>query len=76
VVALESARTFEPADVREAIARLDFESVYGRIRFGQSQQVELPQAVIQVQDGQVVEIFARDFINRPLYPVPAWDKRP
>jgi hypothetical protein len=31
--------------------------------------------VIQIQDGKVVEIFADDFINPPVYPVPPWDKR-
>jgi hypothetical protein len=32
--------------------------------------------VIQIQDDKVVEIFTDRFINQPVYPVPAWDKRP
>jgi len=75
VYAMEAARTIESDDVRDAIAKLDFESVYGRIRFGENGQIVLPQTVIQVQNGNVVEIFTDTFINQPMYPVPAWDKR-
>jgi branched-chain amino acid transport system substrate-binding protein len=66
--AIEAARTIVADDVREAIAKLDLETIYGRIRFGQNGQILLPQTVIQIQNGKVVEIFADDFINQPLYP--------
>lgn len=75
VYGIEEARTIESDDVRDAIAKLDFESIYGRIRFGESGQISLPQTVIQIQNGRVVAIFDEDFINRPLYPVPRWDRR-
>ena len=75
VYAMEKAQTIESAEVRAAIQQLDFESVYGRIRFGSDGQIVLPQTVIQIQDGKVVEIFADDFMNPPVYPVPPWDKR-
>ena len=75
VYAIEAARTIESDDVREAIARLDFESIYGRVRFGENGQIVLPQTVIQIQEGKVVEIFTDAFINQPVYPVPHWDKR-
>jgi len=35
----------------------------------------LPQTVIQIQDDRVIEVFTDKFVNQPLYPVPAWDKR-
>jgi len=75
VYAMEAARTINAEDVRDALANLDFQSVYGHVRFDDSGQVVLPQTVIQVQDGKTVEIFAEDFINQPIYPVPPWDKR-
>jgi len=75
VYAMEAARTIESDDVRDAIAALDFESVYGRVRFGKDGQIVLPQTVIQIQNGNVVEIFGENFINQPSYPVPRWDKR-
>jgi branched-chain amino acid transport system substrate-binding protein len=75
VMAIEAAGTLDPKQVRDAIARLDFESLYGRIHFGRNGQIAMPQTVIQIQDGKVIEVFADKFVNQPLYPVPAWDKR-
>ncbi len=75
VAAMETAGTFDPTDVRDAIANLDFESVYGRIRFSENGQIVMPQTVIQIQADKVIEVFTDKFINQPLYPVPAWDKR-
>jgi len=75
VHATEAARTIEPDDVRDAIATLDFESVYGRVRFGKDGQIVLPQTVVQIQDGKVVEVYSDKFINQPIYPVPTWDRR-
>ena len=75
VYAMEAAQTFDSGEVRAAIAKLDFESVYGRVRFSENGQIVLPQTVIQVQNGKIVEIFADGFIDQPLYPVPPWDKR-
>jgi branched-chain amino acid transport system substrate-binding protein len=74
-MALEEAGTIDRKGVREAIARLDFESVYGRVSFGENGQIVRPQIVIQVQGGKVVEIFTDQFVNRPIYPVPGWDQR-
>jgi branched-chain amino acid transport system substrate-binding protein len=73
--ALQAAGTVDPVNVRDAIAKLDFESIYGRVRFGEDGQIKLPQTVIQIQDGKVVEIFTDKVVNPPLYPVPPWDKR-
>jgi branched-chain amino acid transport system substrate-binding protein len=75
VYGIEAAQTVKSEDVRVAIAKLDFESIYGRIQFGPSGQIVRPMTVVQIQDGKLVEIFADDFINKPLYPVPPWDKR-
>jgi branched-chain amino acid transport system substrate-binding protein len=74
-MAMEAAGTFEPGPMREAISKLDFDSIYGRVRFGEDGQIVLPQTVIQIQDDSVAEIFTDRFINPPVYPVPAWDKR-
>ena len=75
VEAMETADSFDPVDVRDAIANLDFESIYGRVHFGDNGQITMPQTVIQIQGDKVIEIFTDKFINQPLYPVPAWDKR-
>jgi branched-chain amino acid transport system substrate-binding protein len=73
--AIEAAGAVDPAGVREALANLDFESLYGHVRFNKAGQISLPQTVIQVQNGNVVPIYGQDFLGKPLYPMPAWDKR-
>ena len=75
VEAMETADSFDPANVRDAIAKLDFESIYGRVRFSENGQIAMPQTVVQIQGDKLIEIFTDKFINQPLYPVPAWDKR-
>ena len=74
-VAMELARTFEAGVVRDALAGVDFESVYGRTHFAPSGAIERPLTVVQIQADEIVEIFDADFVNRPVYPVPSWDER-
>lgn len=74
--AIEAAGSLDPKKVRDAIAQVNFPSEYGKIAFNATGQIELPQAVIQVQDGQVRPIFAQgNMLFNPQYPMPAWDKR-
>jgi branched-chain amino acid transport system substrate-binding protein len=73
--AIAAAGTLDPKKVRDAIAKVDFPSLYGRIRFGESGQISLPEIVIQIQDGKVVPIYTDSFMNKPRYPVPPWNKR-
>ena len=74
--AIETAGTRERKAVRDALAALDFASLYGRVRFGENGQIALPQTVIQIQNENVVEVFSDQFINQPLYKVPLGDRRP
>lgn len=73
--ALEVAGTLDHDKVRDAIAKSDFECIYGAIRFETNGGIDLPQIAIQVQDGKVVPIYTDHFLNKPRYPVPAWNKR-
>ncbi len=76
VKAIESANGIDPAKVRDAIAKLDFDSLYGRIRFNSAGQINLPQTVVQVQKGKLVPIFGpKGLLEQPLYPMPEWSKR-
>jgi branched-chain amino acid transport system substrate-binding protein len=76
VKALEKAGTSEPKALRAAIAKLDFESQYGRIRFNEVGQIDLPQTVVQVQRGKLVPVFGgTGFLTKPLYPMPDWKQR-
>lgn len=76
VQAIEDAGSIEPKKVRDALAKVNFDNLYGTIKFGANGQINLPQIVIQVQDGQVTEIYnAKGFVTQPKYPMPAWNAR-
>jgi len=76
VKAIEKAGSLDPKAVRNAIVNLDFNSLYGQIHFNAQGQLELPQTVIQIQNGKVVPIYnAKGFIGKPQYPMPAWKQR-
>jgi branched-chain amino acid transport system substrate-binding protein len=74
--AIENAGGTDKDKVRDALAKLDLDSLYGKIAFAENGQIDLPQTVIQVQDGKVMPVYgAKGFIEKPKYPMPAWDKR-
>ncbi|HZV92066.1 MAG TPA: ABC transporter substrate-binding protein, partial [Caldimonas sp.] len=76
VMAMESAGSIDPKKVRDALAKIKFESLYGPIAFSSLGQIDLPQVVIQVQGDQVVEVYgAKGFVKQPKYPMPAWNAR-
>ena len=76
VMAIEKADSLDPQKVRDALAQSNFDSLYGPIAFAENGQINLPQTVIQVQDGKVVEVFnAKGFVAQPQYPMPAWNAR-
>ena len=75
-MAIEKADSLEPQKVRDALAAIRFDSLYGPIAFGANGQINLPQLVIQVQGGQVAEVYnAKGFVQPPHYPMPAWNVR-
>lgn len=74
--AIEAAGTLDPKKVRDAIARVNFRSIYGTIAFSPAGQISLPQTVIQVQNDRVAPIYAQSgMLLDPQYPMPSWDKR-
>jgi branched-chain amino acid transport system substrate-binding protein len=76
VYAMEAAGSTDAQKVRDALSNLKFDSLYGPVAFGRNGQIDLPQTVIQVQNGEVVEIYgAKGFVTQPKYPMPAWNAR-
>ncbi|MGE5336548.1 MAG: amino acid ABC transporter substrate-binding protein [Gemmatimonadota bacterium] len=76
VNAIEAAGSTDPAKVRDALSRSDFESIYGHIAFSPEGQISLPQTVIEVEKDSVVPVYgAKGFINKAQYPMPPWNKR-
>lgn len=76
VQAMEDAGSIEPQKVRDALAKIKFDSLYGPIAFAANGQINLPQVVIQVQGDSLAEIYgAKGFVKQPKYPMPAWNAR-
>ena len=75
VQAMEDAGSTDPQKVRDALAKVHFDSLYGPIAFAENGQIDLPQVVIQVQGNDLAEIYgAKGYVKQPKYPMPAWDK--
>ncbi|MDE2342251.1 MAG: amino acid ABC transporter substrate-binding protein [Betaproteobacteria bacterium] len=76
VKAIEAANSVDPRKVRDALAHVNFASVYGQVAFGPTGQISLPQTMIQVQNGKVVAIYGPSgALGKLQYPMPAWGKR-
>ncbi|HVR63617.1 MAG TPA: amino acid ABC transporter substrate-binding protein [Polyangia bacterium] len=75
-IAIEKAGTLDPKKVRDALAALDAPTLYGRIKFNPGGQIELPQTLIQIQNGRLVPLYAGGkTLGKALYPTPPWSKR-
>jgi branched-chain amino acid transport system substrate-binding protein len=74
-VAIEKAGSLDPKKVRDAVAAVDFDSLYAHVKYGPTGQIVLPQIVVQIQNGQVVPVYTDHILNKPMYPIPAWGDR-
>lgn len=71
--ALERAGSLDPRGVRDALARLDIMTFYGRIKFDdRGENIYKPMAVVQLQpDGHTYTVFPADVAEkRALTPMP------
>lgn len=75
-IAIEKAGTLDPKKVRDALAALDAPTLYGRVKFNPGGQIELPQTLIQIQNGRLVPVYAGGkALGKAVYPTPPWNKR-
>ncbi len=74
--AIEKANSLDPKKVRDALASLDVETLYGRVKFDPTGQIAMGQVLIQIQDGKLVPVYAAGkFVGKPMYPMPKWGQR-
>jgi branched-chain amino acid transport system substrate-binding protein len=75
--AIEKAGSLDPAKVRDALAALDVESFYGRIKFdSRGVNIYKPMAVEQIQKGGHVTVWPAEAANASAaYPLAPWGKR-
>ena len=70
VVAIEAAGSTDAQKVRDALAKVSFDSLYGHVAFNDKGQISLPQTMVQIQDGKVVPVYGgKEFINPLHYPL-------
>src|SRR5215470_13900162 len=76
VQAINSAKSTEPAKVRDALAKLDLKSTaFGPIKFvnGQNQHTVL---ITQIQGGKYLVVYPSNVASaKPIIPAPEWSKR-
>jgi branched-chain amino acid transport system substrate-binding protein len=77
VKALEAAGSTEPDKVRDAIAKLNFPSFYGVIKFDdRGINATKPMAVEQWQSGRRVTVWPSEVAEaKAIWPMPAWNTR-
>ena len=74
--AIEKAQSLDAKKVRDALAALEADTLYGRIKFEPTGQIAMGQVLIQIQDGKVVPVYASgQLIGKPVYPAPKWGAR-
>jgi branched-chain amino acid transport system substrate-binding protein len=74
--AIERAQSLDPKKVRDALAALDVETLYGRLKFEPTGQIAMSQVLIQILDGKVVPVYVTGrFVNKSVYPAPKWSER-
>ena len=72
--AIEKAGSLDPKKVRNAIAKTNIETVYGRVQFNSNGQIKGSSVVLQIQGGQVYQVYPKGS-KKPIYPMPKWKTR-
>jgi len=75
--AIEKAGSLDAKAVRDAIAKLDFVSFYGQIKFDERGiNIYKPMVVEQWQNGKKATVWPPDVATaKPLWPTPPWGSR-
>jgi len=75
-VAIEKAQSLDAKKVRDALAAVDVETLYGRVKFEPSGQIAMGQVLVQIQEGKLVPVYAfGKMLAKPAYPAPKWSLR-
>jgi len=72
--AIEKAGSLDPQKVRDAIAATQLDTIYGHVEFSDNGQIKGTSVVLQIQDGQVYQVFPNG-VHKPEFPVKCWKDR-
>jgi branched-chain amino acid transport system substrate-binding protein len=76
-LAIERAKSLDPQKVREALASLDLNTFFGRIKFDAGGQNTYTNVLVeQIQSGQIQTVWPPEVAAAtPMYPTPTWTAR-
>jgi branched-chain amino acid transport system substrate-binding protein len=75
-VAIEKVQSLDAKKVRDALAAVDVETLYGRVKFEPTGQIAMGQVLVQIQEGKLVPVYAfGKMLAKPAYPAPKWSMR-
>lgn len=76
-LAIKHAKSLDPQKVRDALASLDANTFYGRLKFdAQGQNTFHNVLVMQIQSGQLQTVWPPELASGAgLYPAPTWESR-
>lgn len=74
---IEQANSLDVEKIRDVIAAMDFDTIYGPLKFGPGGgNIGVPGIFLQVQNGESVVVYPKDQAGSDFwYPLPAWDER-
>lgn len=79
VLAMQAAASIEPAKVRDQLAKADFETVYGPVKFtpeGDGDPIVMGPRIGQVKSRQVEMVYPPSLATaKTQFPVPAWSEK-
>ncbi len=73
--AIERAGSLDREKVRDAIAKTDLQTIYGRVRFSPNGQIKGSSVVLQNLNGEISQVYPSLGGTKAVYPIPPWNKR-
>jgi branched-chain amino acid transport system substrate-binding protein len=74
---IENAGSLDIDEVRDEIEKLELDTIYGPLKFGEGHaNIGVPGVVLQVQNGKAVSVWPEEAAGGEMwYPMPAWSER-
>ena len=72
--AIERAGTLDPQKVRDAIAKISLDTIYGHVEFNSDGQIKGTSVVLQILNGDIYQVYPNG-VKKMVYPVPCWNER-
>jgi branched-chain amino acid transport system substrate-binding protein len=75
--AIQQAGSIDPQKVRDALAKLDIMTFYGRVKFDETgANTFKPMVTVQIQEGKIITVYPADVANGKIqYPTPPFSQR-